>query len=414
MPVETVTTDCRSDNLETRFATVGSRLTSGLRDILVMLPGQPRRPRDVQRVLGVRKDVASRMIRATHMVDPLAALLLMPGPVPLRHVIGAARSLGVAETALATMDHAVAEFDRLITEEIGDRVAFDGVVSALLPEARARQEVFCRQSVFRGMAQIKGACAEVMLNTAVIWPSQERHRLDGIWIIGWYGLRRTRPGAPVYFSSGALGSLSTPGPFLTLDNREITEPSHVILRPYSTIPADGIRLSRVGRTLQYVLDGNRVGAASSVNITVANYAKACLSSRTIHSEPRCNGPTMEITTPSRLAVLDVLIHHEAFQATDPTLLVYDTTVNGLADMNDPRRDVDRLDTTDSIHRIDVARTGLRVREVPDYPNILSDVLGARGLMLTDFKAYRCRVRYPLYGAQYAFAFPVPRVDESEG
>lgn len=408
MPVHyTNTSD--EQRIEIRIASVSSRLTRGLREMLKSLPNQPQRAKDIQRALGVKKDVASRIVRATDQMDPLAAALLMPGPAPLRHMMDAARMLRVTESILEPIDRAVDDFERLIRDEIGDRMAFDGVVSSMLPEARERQGIFCRQSVYRGISQIKGASAEVMLNTAVIWPSEQAGYMDGAWLLGWYGLRRMRPGAAIRFTCRMIGTIDSPAPFQSLRGEDVTRPGQVILAPHSSIGEEDIHIQRVGRATHYVLGGDRVGAASSVNITVANFTPSCLSTYTVHEEPRSNGPTMEISTPCRLAVLDVLIHRDALPEVDPTLLVYDTAVNGVADMNDPFRDIDRIDSMAKIDRLDIGRTGLRIREVPGYPEMLDRVCESRRLDLAQFRAYRCRTRYPVYGAQYSFSFPVPRV-----
>jgi hypothetical protein len=400
-------------NLEVKVASVGSRLSGGLRELLSALPDRPKRPRDIQKTLGIKKDVASRIARATDQVDPLAAVLVMPGPLPLRQVVGAAKNLGVRDTILTPIAEAVDEFESLIRDEIGDRVAFDGVVSSLLPEARARQDILCRQMVFRGMMQVKGVCADVMLTTAFIWPSQTPRRLDGVFLLGWYGLCRMRPGVAVRFAMGAIGPLEPSSPFQSIRGEKVSRPGQLILREHSSIGEEDLQVQPIGRAMHCVLAGDRVGSASAANLTVAMYTPECLSTVTEHAEPRANGPTVEISTPCRQGVFDVLIHRDVLPGVDPTLLVYDTTIQGLADMNDPNRDIDRIDTTDEIARIDLNRTGVRVQEIPGYPEMLRQVCDARGWNLSAFRMYRCLTKYPVYGAQYAFAFPVPHVS-SEG
>jgi len=399
-----------SSHLEDKVASVGARLVAGLRKVLAAVPNRPRRPRDIQRALGTKKDVASRIARAVEQIDPLVAVLVLPGPLPLRQLIGAARNLGVPDPVLQPLADAVDEFEHLICNEIGDRVAFDGVVSALLPEARARQETLCRQMAFRGMLQIKGVCADVMLNTALIWPSRAPHRLDGVFLLGWYGLCRMRPSAVIRFATGAIGPLQSPAPFQSIDGQTVTLPAQVMLPEYCSIGPGDLRLQQIGRAMHYVLAGDAIGAASSANLTIAIHSTECLSTVTTRPEPRANGPTMEVSTPCRLAVVDVRLLRDALPGVDPKLLVYDTAMHGLADMNDPNRDVDLLDTTDEITRIDAGPAGARIKEVPGYPDMLRRVCDARGWDLSAFRVYRCRAKYPVYGAQYAFAFPVPRVE----
>jgi hypothetical protein len=49
----------------------------------------------------------------------------------------------------------------------------------------------------------------------------------------------------------------------------------------------------------------------------------------------------------------------------------------------------------------------RASEVRDYLEILRHVFGKLGLDDREFRGYRCKVQYPIYGAQLCMAFSPP-------
>lgn len=66
----------------------------------------------------------------------------------------------------------------------------------------------------------------------------------------------------------------------------------------------------------------------------------------------------EIATPTKLLLFDVLVHRAIYPGAIPELGTYDTAFDGVVDVNDPAREVDRLDTAD---RLEVTGRGI------DYP-----------------------------------------------
>ena len=87
-------------DLEQRFQRVGGALASAIKAVTETVPGNPRGPADVARILGVDKVLASRVLNATRNKDPIAALHLVPGPDPLRRFVRAAGKKGAPAALL--------------------------------------------------------------------------------------------------------------------------------------------------------------------------------------------------------------------------------------------------------------------------------------------------------------------------
>ncbi len=398
--------------LHARIGCVGERLSVSLRDVLDAVPGGPHRPQELSRVLGVSKDLSSRTLKASSKKDPLAVAYLMPGPASLQQLLRAAARRSVAPELIREANSAVRDFERLIRVDAGDRISLDGIISTWLPDARDRFETGNKQAVFRGMAQLKGVMADVSVTTAVIHPSGDGKSLDGVWILGSLGLRRIRPEPPIHFLSGQVGSSAKGKPRLTLDGTPAEGIQGVMLEPFCSSPTPRLDICQHGLTLHYMLAGEAIGPSSAVDLFVAEVTPGCMPVYSPGDKPRRCGPSSEISTPVKTLVFDVLLHEDAYPGCDPSLLVYDTALGGSVDMNDPAREVNRLDVAESVEFLGWDTASFRASEVPQYSEIISMVCSKMGWDQRKFRGYRCRTQYPVYGSQFSMSFEPPLQPEA--
>jgi hypothetical protein len=92
---------------------------------------------------------------------------------------------------------------------------------------------------------------------------------------------------------------------------------------------------------------------------------------------------------------------------EPELILYDTAIDGIADVNDRARDVDRLDMSESIDLLGNGLSRAEIAENPRYLELVERVHSARGWNPADFRGFRTRIEYPLYGSQIVMAFDAP-------
>ncbi len=396
-----------------RIRAVGTALGQALSDVLAALPDAPHRPNQLARDLGVNRAVASRLLNATGRRDPLEVLHYVPGLEPLRKVVRAARGLGVAHDLAQAADLAIARFDRLIRDDAGTRPALDAMISSNLPGARERFELANKYSVFKGLSQLKGVCADHWLGTAVIWPSAENpERLDLVWLNGAVAMQRIRPGVTARFGyryrSGDEPDNSDEGD--AVDD----EPGIEQLDRFCVNPPAKLEATRIGKTVQYTLPDDILGPKQAVDMFVVDHHLGAMRRYAADDPLARSALFVEPAMPVGTLLFDVLLHEQAFPGSDPELVVFDTGYDGIANVNDRSRDMDRVDIEESVEYLGVDLSRVRATEIANYPAMLQHLGERFGWNPKDFRGYRTRVRYPVYGWQVSMSFKTPAAPGSAG
>lgn len=393
--------------IETRILEVGASLSTAINDVLIHLPGGEPATGELARMLGVDKVLASRLLKAARQKDPIAVIQLMPGPEPLRRVIRAASRRGVPASVVDPMQTAVDQFEHLIRQEAGDRSALEAMLSAWLPETRREFELRRKQAAFRAMSQLKGASARVNLATVLLHPAADGRTLDVVWVFGLLGLQRLRPGVSVKFASRRLSKEPAPRRPRTLDGDSVDGLDGLRLDAYCSQPPVDIAVHRVNDVVHYSLAGEGFGPRSASDLVFAEVNVAEMARTVPAGSQRKRYVFAEVSTPVERLIFDALVFDGSFPTPDPSLHIYDTVLEGIADVNDPSRDVDRLDTVESVQPMGRGVGRLRTAEVPNYVDMLRHVCGKLGWNPDPFHTYRCRIEYPIYGSQVVLAFTAP-------
>jgi hypothetical protein len=395
-----------AEGVEPRLSRTGRRLHSAMLEVLSAMPSEAQRPQALARTLGLKKDVTSRLLRATAQRDPIAVMHQMPGPEALRRVLDAASARLEDTKVLDRAREAVEAWEMLIRSMAGDRGRFDTMLASWLPEAREKVDFLCRQTVYRGMMGIRGASGELKVSTAVLVPSRDGAHVDMMWIIGVLGLRRMRPGVRVRF---ATRHLNTPlGP----EGEDLSEPGvagpELELARFNPEPQGQVRVQRVGSALHFLLDEPAVGNDAAVNVMLHAFSRRCMNRyEPDPDQPRRRGPVAEIDLPLKALVFDALVHRDLYPGHEPELAVFDTSFLGLPSVNDEHRRGDRLEMSPGVQRLDGGREGIRLADHPTYPELVEKAVAGLGAPMEAFRMYRCRVEYPIYGTSMHLTFTSP-------
>jgi hypothetical protein len=387
------------DNFERRLAAVGGRLGHCIRQVLSAVPDAPQGPAQVARKLGIDKVLASRVLKATQRHDPIAVLHLSPGPAPLRRLVSAARKRGVPATLTDAARAVIDEFDAIVRNDIGDRRSLDTIISAWLPEARQEFELRRKQAASRAMSELLGAVANVDLGTVLLHPSGTDGMLDVVWLFGLLRLRRLRAGSRVKFASRRLGNGSPPRQPRTLDGAQMQNFNELRLDEFCSKPPAELDVQRAGEVVHYTLAGSSYGPQSATDLV---FAEVNLAEMPHYVDPRRRPRRQvfaEVATPASTLVFDALVHESVFTWTEPVLSIYDTVLDGVADANDPARDMDRLDLREAIQPLGRGISKFRLMEFSRYVELLRHVCEKLGWDGDGFRGYRCRIDYPIYGSQ---------------
>jgi hypothetical protein len=401
--------------LQTQVAVIGTRLAERVNRLLAAVPGAPTGPVGLARAIGIDKVLASRVLRAAGSKDPVAVLQSIPGPEPMRRLASAAGRKGVSAALVAELHQAVDEFDDLIRSEAGDRSALDAILASWLPEARAEFELRRKQAAFRALSQLRGQMAGTFLSAAFMHPSPDGESIDIVWIVALLRLQRLRPGTTVKFATRRVSAPGgTPRRPTTLDGRSVEGFDGLRLDEFSSQPPPRLHVQSVGEVTHYLWADEGFGPRHAADLVFAEVNRAEIARYVASGSRRKRYVFAEITTPAELLVFDAIVHESLLTgavsvapggSVEPSLHIYDTSFEGVANVNDRARDIDRLDLVEQIQPLGRGVEKFRVAEVPWYPQLLRQVCRQMGWDEAALRGYRARIDYPLYGSQVAIAFP---------
>lgn len=390
--------------LERKVNAIGRALAERVSRLLAAVPGQPTGPVHLARAIGIDKVLASRVIRAAGSRDPVAVLQQIPGPEPLRRLAVAAGRKGVSRELVDDLQRSVDEFADLIKSEAGDRSALDVILSAWLPEARAEFELRRKQAAFRALSQLRGQMASCNISAAFMHPSSDGQHIDIVWVIGLLGLQRLRPGCAVKFATRRISAGDAARMPQTLGGESVEGLTGLRIDEYSSQPPARLEVHRVGDVMHYTLADEGFGPRSAADLVFAEVNRNEIKRFMAPGSARRRYVFAEVTTPSELLVFDTIVH-ESLLIGAPSLHIYDTAFEGVANVNDRARDIDRLDLTETLQPLGSGLVQYRVAEVPWYIDLLHRACREMGWDADAFRGWRCRIDYPLYGSQVAVAFP---------
>jgi hypothetical protein len=393
--------------LETRIAAVGEVLAHTLAGVIDALPGGPLGSAELARILALDKVLTSRVVKAARTKDPLAVLYVIPGPEPLRRLLRAASKRNISANLIDAAAGAVEQFDTLIRREAGDRSALNAMISAWLPEVRAEFELRRKQTAFRAMSELKGAAVNINLATVLLHPSEDGEHLDVVWLFGLLGLRRLRPGSRVKFATRRVAQEPTPRRPSTLTGEPVAGLEGLRLDEFCSVPAAELDVHQVGEIVHYTLADNGFGPRSATDLVFAEVNRAELARYVPRQERRKRHLFAEVMTPSKVLLFDALLCEDVLCGAEPGLFIYDTAFDGIADVNDPARNIDRMNLCESIQPLGSGISKFRTAEVPRYAELLRYVCAKLDWDGRQFRGYRCRIDYPIYGTQVSMAFDAP-------
>lgn len=411
----------RGPQLEAEIVGVGSALAQRVGALVesVVGGGAVSGPVALAKALGggVDKVLASRVLKALRQSDPVVTLYFMPGPEPLRTLAKAAERRGSPRAVVEGVLAAVADYERLIDVQVGDRSLLDSILSAWIPQAREEFELRRKQSAFKAMSQIKGMQADGLGATCLVAPSAsgDGTLMDVVWVHGLTGLHRVRPGVTVKLASRRMSAQPSERRATRLGGELISDDAPPLVAEFCSTPTPEVHVHRVKDSLFYTLGGDGFGAGSAVDVVFVEVNRAELKRpMPLTPEQAARGEKArgayffaEAPVPSKALQFDLIVHHSLFAGQDPALRIHDTAYDGVADVFDPRRELDRLEMLETV--VPLGRGLSRVRPGPGgvggYQELLRRVMDELGMDGDEFRTYRCAVEYPLYGSQTSMVFP---------
>ena len=405
------TTDA-PEPLEQRLSRSAERVRQSLSRVINEVPVRVQKPAEFQRVLKLDRSLASRILRAIQMRDPLAVLHRLPGPQGIRLLLRAAAKSLSNRDMIGRAEEALAELEHLVTSEIGDWKELHAALCGWLPDVREQFDAANRQVAFKAMSNIRGIAAETELSITLIHPSKSSlDWVDRACITGLCRMKRLRPGAPMGLLHGHSIAPPKGSRRLSLSGEPIDhQHGPGLLREFSTSPTPEFDVVLEGDTVHYLLQGDGVGVDSIVDLLFADTtSRRYPAHKAISPQPASPGAVIDV--PVRALIVDVLVHEDVWPGVEPELHVYDTAGRGIANPLDSSRRLDRRDVSESIQDMGTRISRFRTREVARYPEMVQHVCEQLGWDSERFRGFRCRVEFPVYGYHFAMIFEPPASDD---
>lgn len=351
-------------------------------------------PIEVARTLGLDKTSTSRLMSALRAGDSLVALSLLPGVVPMRQFVAAARDHGASARTVQAVERKLHRFDHELQSAFGTRTRLDAVIADALPEARRRHEDGARQGVYRGMALIKGVSFDLESYTWVVHPSRKNpRRVDMLFLGAFVGIHRLRPTARV-----RLGSFHSTGQ---------PERGAKLLRKFCRPAGLSIAVSSEKNFTSYEISTGSVRRDAAADVFLTELMS--------DAAPRTSPTRVKgfwrigdlVAHPVKRLELALLIHRDVWAGCDFSLRAYDSV--GMAGLTGPERDLELLSLDAEVVRSLADAEAFRTSPVPNYLEILRHLTTPLGWRLEGpsghpaFRKISCEIAYPLYGAHVFLA-----------
>ncbi len=159
--------------------------------------------------------------------------------------------------------------------------------------------------------------------------------------------------------------------------------------------------------MHYLLGGDGFGPRATSDFLPCEVNRAEMSATVPAGSGRRGFVFSSIATPARRLVFDVLVHEDVYPGVEPELVLHDTAVEGVANVNDRTRDVDRLDLLEQLRPLGRGIGGIRTGHLPRHAELLRDVFTALEWDPDSFRTWRVEIDFPVHGSQASVAFAAP-------
>ena len=398
--------------LEDRVRSVADDLRGHLSPIVRDVAGSRPRPSRLVSELDIDKSLASRLTRALRADDPLEFMHLLPSPTGLGIFLAAARSAGISRDVCRAAEDSVDRFRFLLEALPGGRGTLDAAISASSGEARAHTERNAKQAVYKAMSYLVGIRCDSSATMFAVQPGADGRMVDSIDLHQRIGIRRLRPTAPLGVSSIRLHPPTngkTPLPFMeTLDGAPVSELQSYFLPEFSSPDLPEFHSFTEGNVITTALSETEPPLESPLDLTSAMVIRNVMEryrTEAIHDEWR--GYLLHL--PCKTLVRDVYIHEDLYPGMVPEITLHIPSPKGAETVRHPglHGRLNTLDLAIPVEGLGLGMSGLAIRGIPRYPELVHEAFERTGWDPTKFRGYRARVTYPVPMTLMTWWFSLP-------
>ncbi|TVQ61459.1 MAG: hypothetical protein EA378_08790 [Phycisphaerales bacterium] len=386
---------------ETGLALQGVR--SALADFVAAVPGNMRRPTDLQKALGLDSKICWQIFNVIRGDASIAPAIHVPTLPALRRAMASAESVGVPHTLIQGVRQSLQDFEKVVEAHAGARPDFDAMVAAVAPNEQTEQiELKHRRSVYRGLSHIWGTQIDV-LSTTTLLKGNPDGSTDRLILSCKHGLRRLRPDANirVYGYRLSLHTPATPSSTVPIEPGTIERYGAPLMPEFCSQPLPEFRMRTDEEGWSTCeLAGRSIGRLSEMDLAFATVSRSVETARDTDGR-RWLGSNVLFNTPTGLLVSTLLVHRPTFGEVRPELLVF---------AHAPGSDAPSAVRSTALplrERIAALGSGDRIGASPDEPRLQEMLRTACDRVAWDpreFDAFQVRVQFPVLHSVVRISF----------
>lgn len=373
------------------------RLQHAVRDGVEALPTFPARPPDLQRTLGIDRNLAWKIHRLTHARTAAEAATFVPGAGAMTILAEALLRVGVPAPLIAAVSQTFESYDAAVRTHAGDRTTARQILEAETGGPDAGNDLGLRRAAFRAGAFVAGVRARVHLQTYVVAPSVRSGWSDLLAVRGFYDVQRLRPDSlflmPRLKTARKGDAQFSEPPIRPLDPLSLGE-NVPLIRDFCSRPVPGFReVAREDGGIEDELAEWPVGRTAAVTLV------AGIESRQ-HSRHVADAPGdrsrlgARLRVPCETLVLDQFVSRDLGGAEAPEVEVF-SELSGDASWFTRRASGLRVPMSVQVQRLGTGLDGAASPDVPRYLQLLQFAFNAGRLDPQKFEGYRVRIEFPL-------------------
>lgn len=377
-------------------------------ELLASLPDL-RRPRDLERAIGIDYRLSWRLFQVAQAVDPLAIGSHVPGTAAMRRFLDKAGKYGASAPVITAAREAAQEFDRLVSTYADNRRSFDAMVAAIAGEGGAKLDWEHKRALFQAATRLYGIQVRTHLTCAILNQGSKPDLLDCVSMRGQFAMRRLRPNAPLFVSrhkySSDYGAVVSDFEREPLDPESMSEHGVSVLSDFCTRPLPETTTSKLATgDVQTDLVGGQVGMDSQVTCVLGDVARNLASPYSDGTLPRIRS-NVGTRVPTEVLVQDVMIPADLYGPLDPKLFVF--TDRSMLELAPGHEKAGLLPIQESVTHLGRGLGVMHTPDVPRYGEMLRFAFDGLGWDPERFEVYRCRVEYPAMHSIVSMQFYLP-------
>jgi len=361
-----------------------------LGDLLAELPGEVRRPRELQKLLGVDYKICWQVFNVVQASDPLAAVKHTPSPSAVKRFLASGLQLGVARKRIDAVREAIEDFNRVVRVHADDRDTFQSMVAAVAEDGDGASDLQQRRAAYRSMSHIWGVQIESHLAAGFVRRARSGEGLDECLLTIKRGFRRLRPDvSPIVYGQAAQ-------PQRALDPVAEKKYRAPLLPEFCSRPFPKLRTVHGANSWVYTkLATEGIGRQSRVDLAFG-IAWNNTPPNTTPEGRSCAKGGMRFRTPTGLFIFDYLIHRPSF----PTALPIVRAFQDMPGDDSPAApgDAPKLQLTERPTVLGRADKVMSHPDWPRYPELLRFAAHRLEWDLAEFDVVRLRVEFPVFAS----------------